>query len=206
MGHFFADNAPYAVYIPRIPKRRGLRKCAKWLGSYLGRVVRPERYEAIHVLAYISGGFVLRQLAAGRPIQHLQHVIYVRSPIQERTLAKVRQRYGSLLLWAISGQLALDVVALDVKGLGFPIAASGQGLIVETGVSKLARSIGVAADQIPKADWDAPALLPNADDMIRVPESHDDVYTSESLLGQTLHFFSCHRFAKTALDLTAGAP
>jgi len=196
MLHFFAENAPYTVYVPNIPKRRGLKRCALWLGAYLDQVVRPERYDGIQVLAYISGGFVLRQLSSSHPIQQVEHTVYVRSPIQELTLQQFRERYGYLPLWLLRGQLALDIVALDQENLEFPPAVSGQGLIVETGISKLARSMGIGPEQVPTEAWETDALLPGANDVIRVPESHDDVYTSTSVLGQALHFFTHRRFRK----------
>lgn len=197
MLHFFAENAPYAVYVPNIPKRRSLKRCAQWLAAYLDQIVRPERYQGIQVLAYISGGFVFRQMSSSRPLRHLEHAVYVRSPIQELTLEQFRARYGYLLLWMLRGQLALDIVALDQDHLEIPRTVSGQGLIVETGISKLAQTMGISREQIPAGAWEPGALLPGASDVIRVPESHDDVYTSTSVLGQALYFFAHRRFRKS---------
>lgn len=197
MLHFFTENTPYAVYVPDIPKRRSLKRCAQWLGAYLDQIVRPERYQGIQVLAYISGGFVFRQMSSSHPVRHLEHVVYVRSPIQELTLGKFRERYGYLLLWMLRGQLALDIVALDQEQLEFPPTGSGQGVIVETGISKLARSMGISREQVPAAAWEPGTLLPGANDVIRVPESHDDVYTSTSVLGQASYFFTHRRFRKS---------
>ena len=197
MVHFFSDNSPYAVYLPNIPKRRSLKRCAQWLGAYLEQIVRPERYQGIQVLAFISGGFVFRKMSSNRPIRHLEHAVYIRSPIQELTLAQFRERHGYLLLWLLRGQLALDIVAINQDHLDFPSTGSGQGLIVETGISKLARSLGISRERVPAEAWEPGILLPGANDVIRVPESHDDVYTSTSVLGQALYFFAHRRFRKS---------
>jgi len=197
MLHFFAQNTPYAVYVPNIPKYRSLKRCAEWLGAYLDRIVRPERYHGIQVLAFISGGFVFRRMSCSRPIPQLEHAVYVRSPIQEMTLERFHERHGSILLWILRGQLALDILALDQEQLGFPPASSGQGLIVETGISKLARSMGISRERVPPAAWEPDTLLPGANDIIRVPESHDDVYTSISALGQALYFFTHRSFRQS---------
>ena len=195
MLHFFADNTPYAVYVPNIPKRRGLKRCARWLGAYLDRVVRPGRYDGIQVLAFISGGFVLRQMSSDHPIRHLQHAVYVRSPIQELTLKRVRERYGRFVLWALRGRLALDVAGTDPERLEWPVADAGQALIIETGVSQLAGSLGVGPIDVPAASWDPTRLLPGADDVLRVPESHDENYSSPPVFEAVLHFFGFGRFA-----------
>ena len=194
MLRFFSDNTSYAVYVAGIPNRRSLNACARWLDHYLANVVGLQRYQAVQVLAYISGGVVLRHMASTRPIEYLANVVYVRSPIQELTMRTLRKRYGTFLLWVLRGRLLLDVAAADLEQLAYPSTLHRQGLIIETGVSRLARSLGVSADRVPKESWEPDRLLPGADDVIRVPESHDDVYTSESLLGNALHFFTHGRF------------
>ena len=206
MERFFAENTTYAVYIPRIPKRRGLKMGTKWLATYFRREVQAERYDAIDVLAYISGGYILRNMAVSQPLQRLQHVIYVRSPIQERTLTQIRARYGYLSLLLMSGKLALDVVALDPGSLDYPVTTAGQGLIIETGISNLALSIGIDRSQIPATEWDPATLLPDANDVIHVPESHDDMYTSPYVLKQALHFFDHDRFQQPSVNSIGGDP
>lgn len=197
LSRFFSEHTSCAVYVPNIPKRRSLDASARWLGRYLDRVVTPRRYQAIQVLAYISGGLVLRQMWASRPIEQLAHVVYVRSPNQEFTLQVLRKRYGRLLLWVLRGRLMLDVAAADLQRLGYPPAMSGQGLIIETGISQLAESLGVHPGLVPDRDWQPDSLLPGADDVIRVRESHDEVYTSPTVLGQALHFFRDGRFGES---------
>jgi len=204
MFRFFSENTSHAVYIANIPNRRSLKACAKWLDDFLTRVVGPERYQAVQVLAYISGGIVLRHMATSRPIEHLANVVYVRSPIQELTMQELRRRYGPFLLWVLRGRLLLDVAAADLERLTYPSTIDGQGLIIETGVSRLARALGVSAGRVPTEYWEPDKLLPGADDVIRVPESHDDVYTSESLLGNTLHFFAHGRFQASETNAADG--
>lgn len=204
MLRFFSDNTSYAVYVAEIPNRRSLNACARWLEYYLVHVVGPQRYQAVQVLAYISGGIVLRHMATTRPIEYLANVVYVRSPIQELTMQTLRQRYGTFLLWVMRGRLLLDIAAADLEQLSYPSTLCRQGLIIETGVSELARSLGVSAERVPKKSWEPDNLLPGADDVIRVPESHDDVYTSESLLGNALHFFKHGKFLSSETSAVNG--
>jgi hypothetical protein len=204
MFRFFSENTSYAVYIANIPNRHSLKVCVKWLDDYLTRVVGPGRFQAVQVLAYISGGVVLRHMASSRPIEHLANVVYVRSPIQELTMQVLRRRYGRFLLWVLRGRLLLDVAAADLERLAYPSTLYGQGLVIETGVSRLARSLGVSAERVPTESWEPDGLLPGADDVIRVPESHDDVYTSESLLRNALHFFTHGRFQASETSAVNG--
>ena len=194
LARFFSEHTTYVVYVADIPRRRGLEGCAHWLDGYLQRVVQPDRYQGLQVLAYISGGIVLRRLWATWSTRRLARVVYVRSPIQELTLRVLRERYGRLMLWLLRGQLTLDVAATDMRRLGYPGTISGQGLIIETGVSRLARSLGVGPERVPGVSWEPDQLLPGADDVIRVQESHDEVYTSPGVLGQALQFFEHGRF------------
>lgn len=204
MLRFFSQDDSHAVYVANIPRRRGLSACALWLDGYLTAVVRPEHYHAVNVLAFISGGIVLRRMTVSRPIVNLSRVVYVRSPIQELTLHLLRERYGAPLLWILRGQLMLDVAAVDMEGLGYPSPTYGHGLIIETGISGMARSLGVGAEDVPTESWAPNGLLPGAEEVIHVPESHDDVYTSESLLAAAQHFFTHGSFHQSGGNLVKG--
>jgi hypothetical protein len=202
MLRFFSEHSTYAVHVADIPNRLSLDGCAEWLGGYVDREVQPRRYRSVHILAFISGGLVLRRIWPAQPITNLSRLVYVRSPIQELTLQRFRERYGRFILWALRGRLALDVAGTEADHLAWPTGNEGKGLIIETGISQLARSLGVGRADVPSACWAPTRLLPGADDVLRVPQSHDEVYTSNSVLEAVLHFFGCGRFAP--LQRTAG--
>jgi hypothetical protein len=108
----------------------------------------------------------------------------------------LRERYPAVLLWILRGRLLIDMADKNADRLPYPISTDTQGLIVETGVSKLARHLSVSAEDIPKEHWRPESLLPGVDEVLFVPESHDEVYTSAALLRNMLHFFLYGKFAK----------
>jgi len=195
LARFFAAQGGYRMFVPRLPLRRGLRPSARWLARYLERRVRPQERGPIHVLAYIAGGAVLRCLALGAPLPDLARVLYVRGPVQELVPAAMVRRYGRLLARLLAGRSMIDLADGWPAALPFPRASGGQGLIIEQGVSSRARSLGLGPESVAAGDWDAERLLPGASAVLRVPESHDQVYASPGLLDSAIEFFRHGRFA-----------
>ncbi len=194
IARFFDLNSSYRILVPPLPLRRGLRSSAGWLERYLTENVRAQDSAPIHVLAYIAGGAVLRCLAAAARLPQIARVLYVRGPVQELVAAAMIRRYGRLLAWLLGGRSMLDLADGWPRSLPFPAAPGGQGLMIEEGVSRLAHFLGLGVDSVPPAGWDPASLLPNVDAVLRVPESHDEVYTSPTLLGAALRFFEQGRF------------
>ena len=195
LSRFFAGQGDYRTFVPRLPLRRGLRPSARWLARYLERRVRPQERGPIHVLAYIAGGAVLRCLAASAPLPDLSRVLYVRGPVQELVPAAMVRRYGRLLARLLGGRSMIDLAYGWPAELPFPRAPGGQGLMIEQGVSSRARALGLGPESVAAAGWDAQRLLPGASAVLRVPESHDEVYASPGLLAAALEFFRRGRFA-----------
>jgi len=73
-----------------------------------------------------------------------------------------------------------------------------QGLMIELGASLMANDLGINGEALPSEAWDPELMLPGADDVIRVPESHDDVFSSPAFLSLALRFFASGKFAETA--------
>ncbi|KPK05229.1 MAG: hypothetical protein AMJ64_12045 [Betaproteobacteria bacterium SG8_39] len=195
VARFFKQHGTYTVWVPAIPYWRGLRSCTRWLERFLAQTVRLQEGEPIHVLAYIAGGALLRGLAAADRLPPLARVLWVRGPVQERVAAKVVARYGRLLGWLLGGRSMLDLADGWPRSLPFPHSAGEQGLMIEEGVSWLARRLGLGPDDVPPEGWDPAQLLPGAHAVRRAPESHDAVYSSPALLASALHFFQHGRFA-----------
>lgn len=191
---FFAGHAAYRAFVPRLPLRRGLRPSARWLERYLARTVRPQERGPLHVLAYIAGGAVLRCVSESARLPDLARVLYVRGPVQELVPAAMVRRYGRLLARLLGGRSMIDLADGWPATLPLPRASGEQGLMVEQGVSSLARSLGLRPESAAAASWDPEQLLPGAQAVLRVPESHDEVYTSPRVLAAALEFFRHGRF------------
>ncbi len=194
INRFFDLHSSYRTLVPRLPLRRGVRASARWLDRYLAQTVRPQETGPLHVLAYIAGGAVLRYLTAEGRAPELRRVLYVRGPVQELVPAAMVRKYGRLIARLLGGRTMIDLADGWPEALPFPVALGEQGLIVEDGVSSLAHALGLDARSPSAASWDPARLLPGASAVLRVPESHDEVYSSPALLHAAIHFFDEGRF------------
>lgn len=201
-NYFSADDSLH-VYTPAIPQRRGLSGCAYWLQRYFADTVIPERFDKLDVLAYISGGIVFRKMYLSWKPANLNRIVYIRSPIQERALQALYDRYHPLLLWLVRGRLLLDIAKTDSRVLPFPNSSAEQGLVIETGISKLAAKLGLSAEKIITDYPHNRHFLPDADAVLTASESHDEVYTSTQLLHQISHFLQTGKFTHPG-NLTHG--
>jgi hypothetical protein len=128
-----------------------------------------------------------------RPIP-LDRVVYVRSPNQEYAVARFVQRYGKLVTWLLKGQMMIDITKDEAAALPYPKSRRGQGLVVEGGVSRFARWMGVSQLRPSEVAGSPGRLLPNAVDVVHVAQSHDEIYTSDEVLALILGFFSSGHF------------
>lgn len=198
LARYLDAHGAFRVHVPAIPFWRGLRLCTRWLARYLAQTVRPQETGPLHVLAYIGGGALLRGLAAADRLPPLARVLWVRGPVQERIAATMVARYGRLLAWLLGGRSLVDLADGWPQPLPFPRSAGEQGLMIEQGVSSLAQRLGLGPADVPDEGWDPAALLPGADAVLRVPQSHDEVYGAPALLDAALHFFRHGRFPEGA--------
>lgn len=191
--HFLSRHSDYDVFVPPLPYRCGIQACAGWLQCYLEGEVRPKRYRAVHAIAYIAGGLLLRCLHR-KDVPVFERIVYFRSPVQERVAGTLVRRVGRTLAGWLGGRATLDLADGWPAELPMPQFSQQQGLVIEMGRSRLARLLGLTVADIPAAEWAPERLLPGAEDALYIPESHDDVYTSERVLAAALHFIREGRF------------
>jgi hypothetical protein len=185
MLHYFTRNSDYAVFVPSLPYRTGMRACAAWLRGYLDDTVRPAGYSAVHAIAYIAGGLLLRCLEReSAPV--FERLVQFRSPIQEQVAAVMIRRLGRVLTGWLGGRAVLDLADGWPQSLPSLPCARQQGLVIELGRSRMARLLGIRQNDA--ENWRPERLLPGAADVLRIPESHDDVYTSVPVLAAILQF------------------
>lgn len=194
LAQFFTEHTAYRTFVPALPLRRGLHSAARWLARYLAETVHAAERGPLDVLAYIAGAAVLGCLAEAELAPALARAVYLRGPVQELVPAAMVARYGRLLACVMGGRAVVDLADGWPTALPMPPAPGGQGLIIEEGVSLRARALGLGAHSVPPGGWDAQRLLPGATAVLRLPESHDQAYTSHRLLAAALAFFEGGRF------------
>ena len=194
LARHLAAETDNVVLVPPVPQWRGLSCCAGWLDGYFKREGIFAEFDQVHFLNYISGGYMFRSVASSWPNERIGRIIYCRGPIQERVPAALIEKYTRIGILLTQGKMVVDLAETWIDQLPYPATCHEQGLIIETGVSQLAASLGLSTASVVSDEWKPHRLLPGANDVIRVPESHDDVYTSETFLGAVLNFFRSGHF------------
>ena len=92
------------------------------------------------------------------------------------------RKHTRLLLSLFKSQMIADVAGNWVYRLPYPPSRGEQGLMIELGATFMAKDLGINEEDIPPEAWDPELMLPGADDVIRVSESHDVVFSSPAFL------------------------
>jgi hypothetical protein len=71
------------LYVPTYISRSGLTESRAKLQRFI-RDHRLDRYDRLHVFAFIAGAWTLNPLVEARGLPNLATVVYDRSPFQER--------------------------------------------------------------------------------------------------------------------------
>lgn len=187
LRRFLAAHCDFDVYVPALPYRKPLREVAAWYEHYLEHEVRPERYAKLHTITYIAAGSLLRCLPPASQVL-FERMVYFRGPYQELVAPWLVQRVGRFAAGLIAGKSALDLANGWPARLPQQQLAQHEALIVEEGRSRMARLLGITSEEFGESSWSAAQMLPSAEAVLRVPESHDDVYTSDTVLAAALDF------------------
>lgn len=183
----------FDVYVPDLPYRRPLGEVSIWYLDYLANVVKPERYDQLHGIAYIAGGTLLNQLMqGGTPL--FERLVCFRGPYQELVAARLVQRIGQMLAGLVGGKSTLDLADDVPSGVPWRRLARHEALVVEEGRSRMARWLGIDSADIPPQAWSTERLLPSAEAVLRIQKSHDDVYTDDAVLAAALAFIEGRPF------------
>lgn len=192
---YFTDAFGERACVPWIPYGLGLRASAAWLSHVVGRRLARGRHTRLHVVAYIGGGVLVRQLHARGLRWPIGRAVWDRGPAQERVARQLVARVPAVVLTLVGLRGIVDLARTDVAGLPFPPSPLGAGLIVEARASSLARRLGIAegaaSDFSPET---LEALLPGAAATIVLPLSHDEVYDDPRFLDQAASFLKTGSF------------
>lgn len=188
---YFRTHTDYDVYLPPIWQNLGIRGAARQLRRFMNG---HGDYERVHFLCYISGGFILRYWLWKFPFPRIGRLVNVRGPIQEQVPGLVIKKNGRIAAFMIKGLMMFDLSASWRNQIPFAMTSHPQGLVIEKGVAKLAAELGLRAEDFDRLRNGPEFKIPLADDTLVAAESHDEVYTSEALLGRMVSFFKSGKF------------
>lgn len=160
------------LYVPTYITRSGLAKSRAKLARFI-RDNRLDRYERVHVFAFIAGGWTLNPLVEREALPNLASVIYDRSPLQERA-PKIAVTRLPKRAWLRYGTTVFDVARTPYQALEGP--GVKVALMVETVPTSFIKRYAEAARQDGPFDFACGALGQRYDDCLYLPLSHDEVY------------------------------
>jgi hypothetical protein len=183
------------LYIPDYITRSGLTESRAKLERFI-HDNRLDRYERLHVFAFIAGAWTLNPLVERNALPNLTSVIYDRSPLQERA-PRIAADNLRFLAWAKFGSTVFDLAKTPYPRLTAPSVK--VALMVEsTPTSFIRRYERLAREQGPFR-FECDAFLQRYDDCLYLPMNHDELYVRfAEAWPELLTFMRTGRFTSAA--------
>ena len=191
------------LYLPTFISRSGLQKSRERLDEFV-RAQRLERYQRVHVFAFLAGGWTFNPLAERDVLPNLSTVIYDRSPYQERA-PRVASENLPLLAWMRYGR-----VVFDVANTPYPPLTNSDikvGLVVETVPTTFIRRFADTARRQGPYDFTCGAFKQRYDDCMYVALNHTDLYAQFATIWPDVRaFVQGGRFTTSANRMAPDLP
>jgi hypothetical protein len=160
------------LYVPTFVSRSGLQESRERLLRFV-RENRLDRYERVHVFAFIAGGWAFNPLVETEALPNLSTIVYDRSPYQERA-PRIAMEKLWLLTWVRYGPVVFDVARTPYT----PLTAPGVRvwLVVETVPTSLLKRFAESAGRQGPYRFECDALEQRYDDCLYVAMRHDELY------------------------------
>ena len=184
------------VFIPDVLKRQSLEASSAAMHAFVEEF-ELDAYREVRAICYIAGAYLLHAELAVHPLPNLTHIIYDRSPTQERA-PQVAVSEIPLLGW-----MAMGPVLKDLSEATWPEVPVGphliKGLAIENRATRLMRMLEEAARAMGPLDYEWRHIDSTAVDAFHVPLDHDMMYVRWDVLGAAFqHFFDHAQFPEDA--------
>ena len=167
-------DAGLDLYLPNYIRRSGLESSREQLGRFI-RQQRVDRYERVHVFAFLAGGWTFNALSDDRTIlPNLATVVYDRSPYQERA-PRIAVEKLPLLSWFRFGPVLFDMARTPYPPL--PRGGIKVGLVVETQPTGFLKRFRDTARSYGPFAFGCGDLAQPYDDCMFVAVNHTDLYS-----------------------------
>ena len=167
-------GAGFDLHVPRYLRRAGFESSRAELRRFINEQ-RLDRYERVHVFAFLAGAWTFNELVADRAVlPNLATVVYDRSPYQERA-----PRIGADALPLLS-RLRYGPVLFEMAKTPYPAFPRNNiriGLVVETAPTGFVTRFRNRARSYGPFEFDCAALDQPHDDCIFAELNHGELYT-----------------------------
>jgi hypothetical protein len=177
-GKAFRSLAPAAaaegidLYVAPFVTRSGLESSRDKLARFI-RDNRLQRYERVHVFAFIAGAWTFNPLVDRGVLPNLATVVYDRSPFQERA-PRIAVSKLPLLAWARYGSTIFDVAKTPYAPLA--VADVKVAIVVESKPTPFIRRYDAEARKYGPFAFGCDGFHQRHDDCFYVPMNHDELY------------------------------
>ncbi len=163
----------FDLYLPTFVSRSGLDDSRERLRRFF-RERHLDRYQRVHVVAFIAGGWTLNPLAEAGVLPNLSTIVYDRSPYQERA-PRVALEKLAFLTWVRYGHVVFDLARTPYAPVTVPGAKIG--LVVETSPTSFIERHASTARGYGAYEFECAAFRQRYDDCLYVPMNHDELYS-----------------------------
>lgn len=183
------------LFVPTYISRSGLVQSRVKLQRFI-LDHRLNRYDRVHVFAFIAGAWTLNPLVEAGGLPNLATVVYDRSPFQERA-PRIADAKLHFLTWIRYGSPVFDIARTPYAPLTVPRVK--VALVVETMPTSFIRRHQRAARSYGPFRFDCDAFLQRYDDCSYVRMNHDDLYVRfAEVWPELLSFIRTGRFSREA--------
>ena len=162
----------FDLYLPTFVSRSGLEESRQRLQRFI-RDHRLDRYQRVHVFAFIAGGWTFNPLGEAGTLPNLSTIVYDRSPYQERA-PRVALEKLRFLTWVRYGPVVFDVARTPYLPLTVPDVK--VALVVETAPTSFIKKHESTARGYGAYEFECAAFRQRYDDCLYVGLNHDELY------------------------------
>lgn len=183
------------LYVPTYISRSGLIESRAKLQRFI-RDHRLDRYDRLHVFAFIAGAWTLNPLVETRGLPNLATVVYDRSPFQERA-PRIADEKLHFLTWVRYGSPVFDIAKTPYAPLTAPDVK--VALVVETTPTSFIKRYEQTARGYGPFRFECDAFMQRYDDCLYLQMNHDELYVRfAEVWPELLAFIRTGRFTSTA--------
>lgn len=187
------------LYVPPYVTRTGLDESRAKLERYI-RENRLDRYEHLHVFAFLAGAWTLNPLLERHELPNLVSVTYDRSPFQERA-PRVAVDKLPLLAWMRYGSTVFDVAKQPYPELAAPDVK--VGIMVESKPTAFIKRHDEGAPLLGPSAFACGSLGQRYDDCLYLPLNHNELYARfTDVWPELLRFIRTGEFSDAANRVT----
>jgi hypothetical protein len=190
-----AAGAGVDLYVAPFVTRSGLATSRAKLERFVLEN-RLDRYERLHVFAFIAGAWTLNPLVERHELPNLVSVIYDRSPFQERA-PRIAATELPIRAWLRYGSTIFDVARTPYP----PVTAPNVkvAIMVESTPTSFIKRYNHAARQYGPFAFGCDSFLQRYDDCLYLPMNHDELYARfAEVWPELLTFIRTQRFSDAA--------